>query len=92
MIVHNCYYEQIRDSVEQIDLALPSSWGAVRLGTICQLLDGERKDGKGICLDARFLRGKSEETILDKGRFVKRGDNMILVDGFRCHKYYILNL
>lgn len=53
----------------------------MRLGTICQLLDGEKKNGKGICLDARFLRGKSEGTILDKGRFVKTRDNIILVDG-----------
>lgn len=32
-------------------------------------------------MDARFLRGKSEGTTLDKGRFVKKGDNIILVDG-----------
>ena len=33
------------------------------------------------CLDAKFLRGKCDATILDKGRFVNQGDNIILVDG-----------
>ncbi len=77
----NCYYEQIGSSVEQIDIDLPPTWGAVRLGSICQLLDGEKKNGKGVCLDAKYLRGKSYGIILDKGRFVKHGDTIILVDG-----------
>ena len=37
--------------------------------------------GKGICLDAKYLRGKSSPTYLDKGRFVRANDNIILVDG-----------
>ena len=37
--------------------------------------------GKGICLDANYLRGKSSPTYLDKGRFVRANDNIILVDG-----------
>ena len=48
---------------------------------ICQLIDGEKRNGKGICLDAKFLRGKSSATIIEKGRFVYAGDNIILVDG-----------
>lgn len=39
------------------------------------------RNGKGICLDAKFLRGKSSATIVEKGRFVYAGDNIILVDG-----------
>ena len=48
---------------------------------ICQLTDGEKKIGKGICLDAKFLRGKSSAAIIENGRFVSAGDNIILVDG-----------
>ena len=37
--------------------------------------------GKGVCLDAKYLRGKSLPTYLDKGRFVRENDSIILVDG-----------
>ena len=48
---------------------------------ICQLIDGEKRNGKGICLDAKYLRGKSSAAIVEKGKFVFSGDNIILVDG-----------
>ena len=44
-------------------------------------MDGEKKEGKHICLDAKYLRGKSSGNILTKGKFVSTGDNIILVDG-----------
>lgn len=53
----------------------------LRLKDICQLIDGEKKNGKGIYLDAKFLRGKSSASIVEKGKFVYAGDNIILVDG-----------
>lgn len=53
----------------------------LRLKDICQLIDGENKCGKGICLDAKYLRGKSSATIVDKGKLVYAGNNIILVDG-----------
>lgn len=59
----------------------PDSWIIVRLKEICQLTDGEKKIGKGICLDAKYLRGQSSPTIIEKGRFVLSDDNIILVDG-----------
>ena len=37
--------------------------------------------GKRVCLDAKYLRGKSLPTYLDKGRFVCENDSIILVDG-----------
>jgi type I restriction enzyme S subunit len=51
------------------------------LSHICRLIDGEKKEGKHICLDAKYLRGKSSGKILLKGKFVSTGDNIILVDG-----------
>ena len=51
------------------------------MANVCRLTDGEKKQGKHICLDAKYLRGKSSGDFLDKGKFVTTGDNIILVDG-----------
>ena len=34
-----------------------------------------------MCLDAKFLRGKSAGEYQQRGKFVHKGDNIILVDG-----------
>ena len=79
----NKYYERINKEVVEIELPCdyPNSWCVVRLKDVCQLIDGEKMSGKGICLDAKYLRGKSSPTYLDKGRFIRANDNIILVDG-----------
>ena len=59
----------------------PDSWSVIRLKVVCQLIDGVKMTGKGVCLDAKYLRGKSSPIYLDKGRFVRANDNIILVDG-----------
>lgn len=40
-----------------------------------------KQEGQFVCLDAKYLRGKSSEEYLQKGKFVRKGDNIILVDG-----------
>ena len=77
------YYEQIDGNILQIeaDYTFPDTWEVVKLSHICRLMDGEKKEGKHICLDAKYLRGKSSGDILTKGKFVSTGDNIILVDG-----------
>ncbi len=79
----NKYYEQIDGNILQIesDYTFPDTWEVVKLSHICRLMDGEKKEGKHICLDAKYLRGKSSGDILPKGKFVLTGDNIILVDG-----------
>ncbi|MBP3470942.1 MAG: restriction endonuclease subunit S [Paraprevotella sp.] len=79
----NKYYERINKEVVEIELSCdyPDSWCIVRLKDVCQLIDGVKMSGKGICLDAKYLRGKSSPTFLDKGRFVCKNDSIILVDG-----------
>ena len=79
----NKYYEQINSQVAQIecDYDFPGNWTIVRLSSICTLVDGEKKDGQQICLDAKYLRGKGTGDYLQKGKFVQKGDNIILVDG-----------
>ena len=79
----NKYYEQSNAQVAQIecDYDFPDNWAVARLSSICTLVDGEKKDGQQICLDAKYLRGKGTGDYLQKGRFVQKGDNIILVDG-----------
>ena len=79
----NKYYERINGQAIEIELPYeyPNSWSVLRLKDICQLIDGEKKNGKGIYLDAKFLRGKSSASIVEKGKVVYAGDNIILVDG-----------
>ena len=79
----NRHYEKIGSEMNEIDieLAFPRSWQIVRLGDVCRLIDGEKKSGSYPCLDAKFLRGKTRATMLNAGKYVGIGSNIILVDG-----------
>ena len=79
----NKYYEQVGSEVSEIELPFdfPSSWSIARLNAVCQLTDGLKTTGKLCLLDAKYLRGKSSETIVEQGKLVCKGDNIILVDG-----------
>lgn len=66
---------------EEISCPIPEGWVFVRLKDVCQLSDGEKQTGSQICMDAKYLRGKKTGDILESGKFVKKGDNIILVDG-----------
>ena len=69
-------------TAEDLPFDIPETWRWVKLGNICQLLDGEKKNGnKYPYLEAKFLRGKAAPTIKDEGKFVSRGTRLILVDG-----------
>ena len=79
----NKYYEQIGGKTIEVDsdFEFPNTWSVVRLSDICRLIDGEKKQGQYVCLDAKYLRGKSTGDKLNNGKFVSKGDNIILVDG-----------
>ena len=79
----NKYYEQIGSEVSEIEppLEIPSSWSLARLNAVCQLTDGLKSTGKQCLLDAKYLRGKSSGTIVEQGKLVYKGDNIVLVDG-----------
>ena len=67
---------------EDIPYDVPNTWCWMRLGELCQLLDGEKCSGvKYPYLEAKYLRGKIAATFLDSGKFVKKGTRLILVDG-----------
>lgn len=66
----------------EISYDIPDTWEWLRLGQLCQLLDGEKMSGvKHPYLEAKYLRGKIEGSILESGKFVKKGTRLILVDG-----------
>ena len=79
----NRYYEQVNGQTTQIecDCEFPASWSVTRLFSVCSLIDGAKQEGQFVCLDAKYLRGKSSGEYLQKGRFVREGNNIILVDG-----------
>ena len=88
----NKYYEQIGSEVTEIELPFdfPSSWSMVRLYTVCQLTDGLKTTGKQCLLDAKYLRGKSSGTIIEQGKLVYKGDNIMLVDGENSGEVFIV--
>ena len=49
---------------------IPPAYEAAGASALSILTDGEKRTGKGICLDAKYLRGKSSAAVIDKGKFV----------------------
>ena len=88
----NKYYEQIGSEVTEIELPFdfPSTWSIARLNAVCQLTDGLKTIGKQCLLDAKYLRGKSSETIVEQGKLVYKGDNIMLVDGENSGEVFIV--
>ena len=88
----NKYYEQIGSKVSEIEqpFEFPSSWSLARLNAVCQLTDGLKTTGKQYLLDAKYLRGKSSGTIVEQGKLVYKGDNIVLVDGENSGEVFIV--
>lgn len=66
---------------ENVPQNIIDGWEYVKLAFVISLIDGTKSEGEYICLDAKFLRGKSTGEKIPKGKYVKKGDNIILVDG-----------
>lgn len=73
--------EELSISEEEKCFTIPKGWECAKLSFITSLLDGEKRDGDYVCLDAKYLRGKSTGEKLSKGKFVQKDDTIILVDG-----------
>ena len=88
----NKYYELVGSEVTEIELPFdfPSTWSIARLNAVCQLTDGLKTIGKQCLLDAKYLRGKSSETIVEQGKLVYKGDNIMLVDGENSGEVFIV--
>ena len=66
---------------DEVPFEIPKGWLCVRLTDICQLNDGEKRNEPHVCMDAKFLRGKKSGEIVDSGKYVQKGEQIILVDG-----------
>ena len=88
----NKYYEQIGCEVTEIEYPFdfPSTWSIARLNAVCQLTDGLKTVGKQCLLDAKYLRGKSSGTIVEQGKLVYKGNNIVLVDGENSGEVFIV--
>ena len=88
----NKYYELIGSEVSEIELPfeISNSWSLARLNAVCQLTDGLKTTGKQCLLDAKYLRGKSFGTIVEQGKLVYKGDNIMLVDGENSGEVFIV--
>ncbi|MDY4401618.1 MAG: restriction endonuclease subunit S [Prevotella sp.] len=88
----NKYYEQIGNTISEVEVTFefPNSWSIARLSVICQLTDGLKTTGKQCLLDAKYLRGKSSDTIVEQGKLVCKGDNIMLVDGENSGEVFIV--
>lgn len=76
------YKELSTLSADDCPFDIPESWIWMKLGDMCQLLDGIKRRGeKHPYLEAKYLRGKVDATILNEGKFVEKGTRLILVDG-----------
>ena len=90
----NLPYEKIGNEVrciaEEVPFDMPNSWEIVRLKNICILSDGDKlQNVEYPILDAKFLRGKSDGTVVTSGKFVPKGSTIILVDGENSGEVFI---
>ncbi|MCD7958886.1 MAG: restriction endonuclease subunit S [Ruminococcus sp.] len=66
---------------DEVPFEIPEGWEWCRLGSICQLIDGEKIQNKRYNnLDARYMRRKGDAKVLDSGKYVEKGTRLILVD------------
>ena len=92
---HNLPYEKIGKNepvciADEVPFEIPESWEWVRLGSVCQLIDGKKLQNKTYNnLDARYMRGKAEAKVLEAGKFVTKGTYLILVDGENSGEVFI---
>ena len=75
---------------DEIPFEIPESWCWCRLGEICKLIDGEKvKEVKLPLLDAKYLRGKKDATIVSEGKVANVNDLLILVDGENSGEVFV---
>ena len=61
---------------------LPKGWACTEMQVLCQLLDGKKKEGVLYpYLDVVFLRGKTQGSYKENGKYIPKNTHLILVDG-----------
>ncbi len=83
--------QKLRQSILQEAFSKENS-NLVKLGSLINFEPGKKIEGKKYSyLEARYLRGKKEPKILDKGNFVVQGELIILMDGENSGEVFELN-
>ena len=78
----NCYYENNDENPIETPFILPKNWVFSRLFNLAWLEDGDKSKGESLpYLDAKTLRGKQDPVMINEGRIIEKGTNVILVDG-----------
>ena len=91
----NLPYEKVGNNelvyiADEVPFEIPESWEWVRLKELCQLLDGEKRNNISyVVMDAKYLRGKTQSTFINEGKFVSAGEHMILVDGENSGEVFV---
>lgn len=76
---------------EDILFDIPSTWTNIKLGEVVQLLDGEKLKGKEYkYLEVKYLRGNIEAKTITEGKFARKGQLVILVDGENSGEVFTL--
>ena len=74
--------EKILDSIFSNNSSYKSYYPSISINDVCKLDNGiELSIGKMPYLEAKFLRGLKEPRYVEQGIFIKKGTNIILVDG-----------
>lgn len=80
------------EPVDIDDCDIPNYWNVIRAGQCLGLLDGKKvTDVKLPYLEAKYLRGSKAAEHKTSGKFVQRGENVILVDGENSGEVFTLN-
>lgn len=67
---------------EEIPFDIPKNWAWARLNDLAVLSDGSKLNGpRFVKMEVKYLRGDNLKEILTSGKFVKKGERLILVDG-----------
>ena len=75
---------------DEIPFDIPDSWEWQRLSDVCLLTDGVKVKNVSLpYLEARYLRGKIDPKIKKSGKFINRGEYVILVDGENSGEVFI---
>ncbi len=67
---------------DEIPYNIPENWKWVRLGEVCNLINGNKTTNINLpLLNAKYLRTRQEKQIYNEGIKVNKNDYIILVDG-----------